>query len=434
MNIVSAHASEVIFNQGYQFYKYTLTLPETFLPGVYTYVDFGGWICMNYQLSSDLVQYAGKTVTCYLSLNAVGDADNAEIYIDQMILVDLCENHGVDGYCSICGAAVEMPEDPEITEPEVTEPEVTEPEVTEPVELAALNINKIGLSFQDYIGVNFRINKPTGYDAVYAITSQVTWDTTLGDFTVVEKTLEPIVSGSKGQYYVFDQPVLANAMTEQITVTVYAEKEGVVYKSATVVTSVQDQAIEKCGSLLTSAPGSVTILVNMLNYGATLQTRFGHNPNNLPDAGQYASYASETVADLTATSSTIGSGAITIDKIGLSMQDKVELQARMVIKIADADKYEVRYTVEGDSKVYVIDGADFVSANSSGSKSIARIAVKANCMRKMHTIEVYEKATNTCVSATYLCSVETQGKDHLGTVNNDLIIALMKYGDSVATL
>ena len=107
------------------------------------------------------------------------------------------------------------------------------------------------------------------------------------------------------------------------------------------------------------------------------------------------------------------------------------MEYRFVVPYADITKYEARYTIDGNEEVFTVDGADF-GYNSAKTKSIARISVKALDMRKMHTVALYEKETGECVSVTQIYSVEALAKAHVGTVNNDLVIALMRYVDSVA--
>ncbi len=106
IKLASVAAADVKMNDGYHFYKSTVTIPENiYNPGNYVYVDLNNaWKCMNYTMSTDLGAMAGKTVDVYVSMKVVGtDASNVQVYIDQMVLVDCCCNYQFGKVCSVCG-------------------------------------------------------------------------------------------------------------------------------------------------------------------------------------------------------------------------------------------------------------------------------------------------------------------------------------------
>ncbi len=113
LKLITIAAGEIVMNDGYRFYKSTVTVPEDIVtPGTYVYVG-DNWFCQNRALCNDLANYAGKTVDFYISMKATGtDAASAQLYIDQMILVDRCENNRVGDLCSVCDQPLSIDVDP----------------------------------------------------------------------------------------------------------------------------------------------------------------------------------------------------------------------------------------------------------------------------------------------------------------------------------
>ena len=155
------------------------------------------------------------------------------------------EHNYVDGACSVCGEA--------------------EP-VTGPVKDETLVFYRNGLSFQEYIGLNFAVEKAKveAYDTVYI----KTWQEAFGEVDPVEETIYGELSGTR---YVYNKKILAWSMTEQVTITLYAEKDGIVYEGETVVLSVESAAkalIEKGGV-------NVALAKAMMIYGDSAEAFLG---------------------------------------------------------------------------------------------------------------------------------------------------------------
>ncbi len=278
-----------------------------------------------------------------------------------------------------------------------------------------------GISFQDYIGMNIMFYNGTAanYDKFYAIAVQVD-----PDGNSVE-TLCNVVPYSYGgyDYTIFEHPVMSWSMTEQVTLTLYAEKDGVVYVGQSITTSVQALALEK---LATYAAANNTVncaaLVDMLNYGAAVQVNQKHFVESLPSAGDYASYGTTTTPEFNATNSVTGSGIVGYGP-SISMQAKVEFN--VMYYGADLEGKTVKAFVDG-KEVEVLYNYD-----AAPGWPIARVVIKANQMRSTFTIAVYD-ADGNIVSQVIETSIEACAKSHIGGANNDLVIALMRYGDSVS--
>ena len=105
------------------------------------------------------------------------------------------------------------------------------------------------------------------------------------------------------------------------------------------------------------------------------------------------------------------------------MRDKVEIQLMFKASF-----------MEGKTCVATLNGEEVaVEYTPYSSFIICRVAVGASQMRDTFKIAVYDAAGN-AASYVYEVSVEAYGKAQLGTDNNDVVIAMMKYGDAVAAL
>ncbi len=285
-----------------------------------------------------------------------------------------------------------------------------------------LKFQTIGLSFQDYIGVNFVVTKAAfgAYDSVYIESVQA--DAVNGD---IEETIQGTNLGTAMK--MFDKQVLSWSMPEMITVTLYGVKDGVVTPGQTVTTSVELLALEKIAGYITSGDTArTTALVDMLNYGATVQTTFKHNETVLPNAnlGDYAQYATTETPSFNAENTTSGTGTVNVFRNAVSMQSKVEIQFAFNV---DVSNYELRSTVGGVTSVIPFEAAGAVM-------KFGKIAVKANQFRDVFTIALYDKTTGEPVTLIYTCSVEAYAQAGLGGANNDVFIAMMKYGDAVSAI
>ena len=160
----------------------------------------------------------------------------------------------------------------------------------------------------------------------------------------------------------------------------------------------------------------------MLNYGATLQENQKHNTDSKPSAGKYAEYGTTSTPGFNASTKVTGSGIIGYGP-SISMQAKVEFN----VMYSEAD-------LKGKTVKAIVDGKEveiLYNTEIAPGWPIARIAVAANKLRSTFTIAVYD-ANGNVVSQVIETSIEACAKSHIGGANNDLVIALMRYGDSVS--
>ena len=287
---------------------------------------------------------------------------------------------------------------------------------------ANLKFMRTSLSFQDYVGIQniFLKSSVTGYSKFYVETSQVTPE------GVVEAVLE---GNDLGSVIMFDTQILAWSMTEEVTITLCAETaEGTKYVGQTITTSVEQLALSKIAEYkAANNTKACAALVDMLNYGAAVQIGYNHNATSVPSAGEYASLGTSTTPAFNATNTTEGTGSIAVFRDAISMQSKVEIQ--IIFRNVDLTGCELRSTVAGTTTV--ISASEFSDLGYGILR--ASVPVKAANMREVHTIALYN-ANGEVVTTVYNVSVEAYAGAQVGGQYNDVVIALMRYGDSVAAL
>ena len=292
-------------------------------------------------------------------------------------------------------------------------------EPTGPVVAEDLVFQTVGVSFQEYIGLQPAILLSTAknYQNIY--------------LEVVQETVNGVVTEEiegfefYNYYLAFDKQVQSWSMADKITLTVYAEKDGKQYCSEPYTCTVEGLAIEKIKT--TTNEKLKRTFVDMLNYGAAVQTRFGHNAGNLANKnlGELSALGTQTDAVLSKTNSVVDNGTIDVLQVNPSMQARVEVQ---FIYIGDVSKYEVRYTVDGveQEPIPYSEFMDFYSYK------VARVPIKAANMRSDCVISLYDPATGEAVSNIYHCSIEGYALEKATSDMADVYKAMMKYGDSVA--
>lgn len=287
-----------------------------------------------------------------------------------------------------------------------------------------LTFYSVGLSFTEYIGLQSALLKTTvsGYDSFSVEAVQATPD---GD---VSETLSPV---DYGAYYVLDKQLLSWSMTEAVTLTIYAEKDGIQYKSVPVTYTVADLAISKIAEYYgKNNLDACKILVNMLNYGAEVQKAFNHNADNLANVNldKYASLGTSETPVINATVVKSGTGTVTVLQDSISLGSKVDIM--FMFNTSDVSGCELRYTIGGNTSVISADDfepyTDYYRYTS--------FAIRAADMREQITIALYNSTTGEPVTQVYTTSVEAYAMKHLGGEKNDVVITMMKYGDAVKAL
>ena len=280
------------------------------------------------------------------------------------------------------------------------------------------------LSFQDYIGMQVMISSSLkdNYDEIYV--EAVQKDPTEGD----------IVTRLEGFLYyydmflVFDQQILSWSMAERVTLTLYGVKDGKTYIGQAYSASVETlaQAMLKRNAVEGGNAKLCTVLVDMLNYGAAVQTTFAHNATLLPNTqiAAYASYGTTGVPAMDASVNKAGSGSIVVYQDSISMQSKVELQLLFLQPVA---AYTAKAVVNGVEKDVFMDTETMAAYGGT----VLRVAVGASQMRETFTIALYD-ANGAAVTTVYTVSVEAYAKTLIGGAQNDVAVTMMRYGDAVA--
>jgi len=320
--------------------------------------------------------------------------------------VDPSHNY-VNGVCSVCGAKNED---------------------------ADLKFQTIGVSFQDYVGIQCIVNKnlaaiqDKGYEKFYVVATQNVWNS---DGTFTEKAADMLVV-DYGTRMKFDIQIVSWAMTETVNVTLYAEKDGVVYVGEQFTTSVEELALDKIAGYEASGDSArCTAFVDMLNFGAAVQTSYNHNAENpanryLEERG-FTKWATTEEPAFEKVNSNTEAGAVAVQSAAISLQEKAELQFIFRVPVS---QYELRYTVNGVTSKMT---SDKFEAMSSVITKIS-IGVKAANFRDEFTVALYDPTTDEPVTAIYTVSVEAYAKNNLTGAKRDAYIALMKYGDAVSNI
>lgn len=153
--------------------------------------------------------------------------------------------------------------------------------------------------------------------------------------------------------------VKAMQLTEEITTNVFVEIDGVWYSGESLSFSVRSYADQILPSVTTEEK---TLVVNMLRYGARMQTFKGYNTENLADANlaaEFASLITETAPTIEGTYSTnteIGNDCLQIlSGYSLFMDSRTEVRLRV---------RSDRYTAEPAKNDFVIE-ANWTSAKGT---------------------------------------------------------------------
>ena len=188
-------------------------------------------------------------------------------------------------------------------------------------------------------------------------------------------------------------------------------------------------------------PKMVTMLIDLLNYGAAAQVNFNRRTDELVNAGfeAYQQYATkELAAELTDVKETIPNDrsitAVTKMGFSINLADRTEINAKMTMAEG--------YTMEDISKVEVLnaDGevVDTITefkllVDDNNRVQLTFSGVKSVNMRDMFYFVVY--VGDQTASDTYGYSIEASAKTTIASSTGssaDMILACMYYGDSAA--
>ena len=253
-NLIELWSDAIVYNEGYVLYSNTFTVPEDIASANYVTVranDIVEWFCQNYKMAKDLMKYAGQEVTVYLSMKAVGDEFNCEIYVDRMAIVSECQwDEGVvEGTtktctCTVCGA---------------TKTEEVIPDA--PAE-------QYGLTLDGNVAMNFELN------VTEAEAAAATLEVTINGETE-ERNVAQLKDGDK---YVLNVELAAAQMADEVTIKLVAGGK----------TMIKTYSVKDYASIILNGDYDAktkNLVKYMLAYGAASQKYFDYNTENLVDAG-----------------------------------------------------------------------------------------------------------------------------------------------------
>ena len=304
--------------------------------------------------------------------------------------------------------------------------------------------NSISLSMASYIGAQMEITPAAAaaYDSIYVVVSQVKPTGTV-ESTLTENIAADLVDSNNNQRYVFEYTLAAAMMNDSITATVYGVKNDVVYTGATIEGwSVKAGALTQLATYYpyikyAAYKNRCIMLVDMLNYGAEAQNTFGYNADNLVNAdldAKYAALATATTPTIEDTSSVTANGlssAYVYGNPAIGAETTIQLQVRFKMPSKTTSNYEAHISY-GDKNI-VIDGSEFYGAGTTSYPTMIYDGLQAGEVRTLIKITIYEKSTGKPISETYTMSIESTASFMIGGTFNDLMIALMKFGDATAT-
>lgn len=282
------------------------------------------------------------------------------------------------------------------------------------------------ISLQHNIAVNFKADKALfttgGFSDPYVVFELNGVKTTVDAYTI------------SGNRYVFTFLNIApNQMNDTISATLYATKDGMLYGSQTRQYSVA----EYCYSMLELYPGDAyaklrTLLVDLLNYGAASQVYTGYEMDNLVNSRLTAQQKQWATTEEPALNSVLNTSYETVENpkatwrgAGLKLTDAVSV--RLTFRANSTENLSVR--VWTDQQQWTLSAEDIEESN--GNCYVYFNGLHAGQMRETFYIAIYEGDTRVSNTACY--SIESYAYQMQNGVDfdlADLVIAMMKYGDS----
>ena len=319
-------------------------------------------------------------------------------------------------------------------------------------EQKALKFRSISLSLESNIAMNFYVADATleGYSDVYILVEKELYDE-VGNLQEERAVvaLTDYVSNSGGgipsHLYVYSE-LSAKEMNSKVYATIYVTVNGIVIAGETREYSVVQYATNMIRKI--QVPAIKTLLVDLLNYGTLAQQVFNYNnkAENYANASEIVqaaqSYATQTVPELRSYA-TNDMGAdyslpVAIVGISLGLEDRVEMN--YFVKATSAEDLEGLSLVitylnsDGEPVKESVPSGQFLYDPQSGYYKINFHSLKATDMRTVVTARL-ENEEGTVMSNTRTYSIESYASSVLGyatasQVMKDLLVAMMKYGDS----
>ena len=218
-------------------------------------------------------------------------------------------------------------------------------------------------------------------------------------------------------------------MKDSITCTLYGSANGQNYTK-----TVEYSVYKYCSNQLakTTDDAFKTVVTDLLNYGAAAQVYTNYKTDDLANAGVDQTYATaslttEPVKQLNTEYATIENPTVIWKGASLYLESKVN--ARLSIEVQD---------ITGLSVKFVIDGVEYTSNNFEAQQGkenryyVYFDSIIPSQMRTPFTATVYKDGVAVSNTLQYSIQSYVVGKTTPGTNLNDLVIAMLKFGDACA--
>ena len=288
-----------------------------------------------------------------------------------------------------------------------------------PITLPVFKVASASLSLGESIAINFRISADVNaaYSNIYGIASCD------GDVQRIEGVVE--TDGRVKFTYSNLTPKMAKV---PVTFTLYGTANGTQYTK-----EVEYSVYKYCSSQYnkTTDANYKTLLTDFLNYATALQIYTAYRTDDLANAGFDQTYASATLAEpvnqLNAKFTVIENPAVKWNSVTLAIRDTVNV--RLKFTAADINGLTVKFVINGVEIVK----SEFTPIEGSANQYYVYFGdILPKEMRTPFTATVYKDGVAVSNTLQYSIQSYVVGKTTPGTNLNDLVIAMLKFGDACA--
>ena len=310
--------------------------------------------------------------------------------------------------------------------------------------LANLNITAASLSLSSDISINFYVPEENLADVEnpYMVCVKQLYDTAGNVVGTEEKELTDYAVKDGKRVYTFNG-ISAMEMGSMVTATMHGTKGGAEVTGNTVVYSVKTYATNQLNKADTS-PELSTLLVDMLNYGASAQSYWNYNTANPANAGltvEQQALATQTEPTLTDDPYTISgndTATVKFTSAALVLKEKVAIKYYMKLNgytgnVSDLTMKLTCVDANGKTQTATISGDKFTKVNDD-SFAVVFDGLNATQMRTVCTAEIFDRE-GTKVSGKLTYSIEAYAARKTSDENSSqklvaLLKHMMQYGDS----
>ena len=285
--------------------------------------------------------------------------------------------------------------------------------------LPVFKVSSASLSLGESIAINFRISAEVNaaYSNIYGIASCD------GDVQRIEGVVE--ADGRVKFTYSNLTPKMAKV---PVTFTLYGTANGTQYTK-----EVEYSVYRYCNSQYnkTTDASYKTLLTDFLNYATALQIYTAYRTDDLVNAGFDQTYASATLAEpvkqLNAKFTVIENPAVNWNSVTLAIRDTVNVKLKFTA--ADINGLTVKFVINGTEIVK----SEFTPVEGSANQYYVYFGdILPKEMRTPFTATVYKDGVAVSNTLQYSIQSYAVGKTTPGTNLNDLVIAMLKFGDACA--